>query len=88
MQTKQHFSVIAAIILCVVMAACGSKQSGEQQKEQVKQKTTAQKTKPSEKPIATINIYRYDDFSEAKAEKSAGSRSWEIPHGSWHNMSA
>lgn len=70
MKTKQHISVIAAIILFVVivMAACGGKQSAEQQKEQEKQKTTAQQTKSNSRPIATIYIYRYDDFSEAKAE--------------------
>lgn len=69
MKAKQHISVIAAIILCGVMAACGGKQSGEQQKEPAKPKTTAQQTKPSSQPIATINIYRYDNFPVAKAEQ-------------------
>ena len=67
MRTKKHISVIAAIILCAVMAACGGQHSHDQQKEQVKQKTTAQQTKSNSRPIATIHIYRYDDFPEAKA---------------------
>lgn len=69
MRTKKHISVIAAIILCAVMAACGGQHSHDQQKEQVKQKTTAQQTKSNSRPIATIYIYRYDNFSEAKAEQ-------------------
>ena len=69
MKTKQHISVIAAIILCIVTAACGGKQSAEQQKEQEKQKTTAQQTKSNSRPIATIYIYRYDDFPDAKARR-------------------
>ena len=72
MKTKQHISVIAAIILCVVMAACGGKQSAEQQKEQVNQvtaKAISQQSKSDSQPIATIYIYRYDDFSEEKAEQ-------------------
>lgn len=69
MKTKQHISVIAAIILCVLTAACGGKQSAEQQKQQEKQKTTAQQTKSNSRSIATIYIYRYDDFPEAKAEQ-------------------
>lgn len=69
MRIKKHISVIAAIILCVVTAACGGQQSRDQQKEQEKQKTTAQQTKSNSRPIATIYIYRYDDFPEAKAEQ-------------------
>ena len=71
MRTKKHNSVIAAIILCAVMAACGGQHSRDQQKEQEKQvpaKTTVQQTKSNSRPIATIYIYRYDDFPEAKAE--------------------
>ena len=69
MRTKKLISVIATIILCAVMTACGGQQSRDQQKEQVKQKTTAQQTKSNSRPIVTIYIYRYDDFPEAKAEQ-------------------
>ena len=70
MRTRKHISVIAAIILCAVMAACGSQQSRDQQNEQVEQapaKPTSRQAKSGSRPIATIYIYRYDDFPEAKA---------------------
>ena len=72
MRSRQHISVIAAIILCAVMAACGGQQSRGQQKEQAKQtpaKTASQQAKSDSRPIATIYIYRYDDFPEAKAKR-------------------
>ena len=72
MRTRKHISVIAAIILCAVMAACGGQQSRGQQKEQAKQapaKTASQQAKSDSRPIATIYIYRYDDFPEAKAKR-------------------
>lgn len=71
MRTKKIISVIATIILCVMIVAC-SGQNGEQQKEQEKQvaaRTTSQQSKSDSQPIATIYIYRYDDFSDAKAEQ-------------------
>lgn len=70
MRTKKHISVIATIILCVMIVACSSKQSRDQQEEQEKQvpaKTTSEQLKSDSQPIATIYIYRYDDFPEAKA---------------------
>ena len=70
MRTKKHISVIATIILSAVMAACVGQHSRYQQKEQEKHvpaKTTVQQTKSNSRPIATIYIYRYDDFPEAKA---------------------
>ena len=72
MRIKKHISVIAAIILFAIMAACGGQYSRDQQKEQEKQvpaKTTSQQTKSDPRPIATIYIYRYDDFPEAKARR-------------------
>lgn len=72
MRTKKHISVIATIILCVMIVACSGKQSRDQQKEQVNQvtaKAISQQSKSDSQPIATIYIYRYDDFSEEKAEQ-------------------
>lgn len=72
MRTKNLIPVIATIMLCVIMVACGSRQSRGHQKEQVKQapaKTTSQQAKSLEQSIATIYIYRYDDFPEAKATR-------------------
>ena len=72
MRTKKHISVIATIILCVMIVACSGEQSRDRQEEQEKQvtaKTTSQQSKSVPQPIATIYIYRYDDFPEAKAEQ-------------------
>ena len=72
MTIKKHISVIAAIIFCLVMVACSGKQSPGQQKDQAKQapaKTTPQQAKSDPQSVATIYIYRYDDFSEAKAAR-------------------
>lgn len=72
MRTKKHISVIATIILCVMIVACSGKQSRDQQKEQVNQvtaKAISQQSKSDSQPIAIIYIYRYDDFSEEKAEQ-------------------
>ena len=72
MRTKKHISVIAAFILCVAITACGGQHSHDQQKEQEKQapvKSTSQQSKSDSQPIATIYIYRYDDFPEAKAKR-------------------
>lgn len=69
---KTKVSVIAAIIFCSVMVACSGKQSHGQQKDQVKQapaKMASQQAKSDSQSIATIYIYRYDDFSEAKAAR-------------------
>ena len=72
MKTKKHISVIAAIIFCLVMVACSGKQSPGQQHDQAKQapaKATPQQAQSDPQPVATIYIYRYDDFSEAKAAR-------------------
>lgn len=72
MRIKKHISVIVTIILCVVIVACSGERSRDQQEEQEKQvlaKTTYQQSKSDSQPIATIYIYRYDDFPEAKAEQ-------------------
>lgn len=72
MKTRELIPVIASIILSVLIVACGGRQSGDQQKEQAKHapaKTSPQQTKSDSQPIATIYIYRYDDFPMAKATR-------------------
>ena len=72
MRIRKHISVIATIILCVMIVACSGEQSRDQLEEQEKQvpaKTTPEQAKSDSQPIATIFIYRYDDFPEAKAEQ-------------------